>query len=668
MAINHARRSREVHYNLKMLARKFASWCLSSLLLSFLPLVVLTPSAHAEVVTAPSTFNASTETFTAVSASGTTPSISGFSGTVQVTITSSGGNIKISTVTGLSEPTGYNSRDWNTYETATEISFTGSQADVSNAVSSLMFKASSKGTSPSINVEAFLAGKAFDATTGHYYETATLTAPSTFQRARCLAKYSNGTHNGTDTSTVSNDGCTSTDGQPLQRRTYNGLRGYLANITSLDEHKFLMSKTRATAWIGGSDLEAEGTFVWLDGPESGTAFWSSASLTRRGSQIIASVPGASQYTYGSSVFNYFSNLEPNNASDEDFVEFGFGTDGEGSSWNDCRNGCNRTQYIIEYGDSGDVKSSASATISVRTAPGAPTGVSASVSGNRAQISFTAPTSNGGAAISRYTATSSPGGLTGSIEQSGSGTISITGLISGTAYTFTVTATNAVGTSDSSSGSSSTITNYSAQTISFDDTYDEALPNSSLTIFARSSIGSTVTYRSETPEVCTISANKVITKASGTCRIVASSGETIQSGVTYLAASSSMSFVLRSANYVLPRDISTFSPTITSLKETLIIKPGIYVMSRMPNVSIAPKYVSFTVYVSGKAERTLVYSEGITFASWQTPWHANTQVKITSLLDVNLALEPGWQGKQIYVEEFVYNENSVAGMRSATIRT
>ena len=89
---------------------------------------------------------------------------------------------------------------------------------------------------------------------------------------------------------------------------------------------------------------------------------------------------------------------------------------------------------------------------------------------------------------------------------------------------------------------------------------------------------------------------------------------------------------------------------------------------MPNVSIAPKYVSFTVYVSGKAERTLVYSEGITFASWQTPWHANTQVKITSLLDVNLALEPGWQGKQIYVEEFVYNENSVAGMRSATIRT
>jgi hypothetical protein len=84
-------------------------------------------------------------------------------------------------------------------------------------------------------------------------------------------------------------------------------------------------------------------------------------------------------------------------------------------------------------------------------PTPPLNVAATAGNGMATISFDPPKSDGGDAVTVYTVTSHPGRIK---AKSAKSPVTVKGLTNGKAYTFTVTATNSVGTGLASGPSNS----------------------------------------------------------------------------------------------------------------------------------------------------------------------------------------------------------------------
>lgn len=247
---------------------------------------------------------------------------------VRVVIRPAAGTVALTSTTGLSAPTGYPSNF-----AGTEVAFTGTRTAVNSALDSLVYTSGPEpgATSVEISAAAEFAGKNYNPSNGHYYEF--ITGSQTWEAARAAAK----------------------------NRTFNGLQGYLATITSAEENAFVTSKTGGSAaWIGGADLDVEGSWQWMDGPEAGQVFWTSAC----GAALVGNCPATG-------MFNSFNTTEPNDYQPnggEDGLQLLVGGSG---LWNDLPH--NRTSalpMIVEYSEpdgSAVTGVSASRTITVNVA-------------------------------------------------------------------------------------------------------------------------------------------------------------------------------------------------------------------------------------------------------------------------------------------------------------
>ena len=95
-----------------------------------------------------------------------------------------------------------------------------------------------------------------------------------------------------------------------------------------------------------------------------------------------------------------------------------------------------------------------------TAPGSPTNIIAAAGDGTASVSWSAPASDGGSPITSYLVTSSSGQTAGAGANASTATIG--GLTNGVSYSFTVTATNAIGPGPASSASAAVVPQAGAQ--------------------------------------------------------------------------------------------------------------------------------------------------------------------------------------------------------------
>ncbi|MEK0412630.1 MAG: hypothetical protein RL070_118 [Bacteroidota bacterium] len=202
--------------------------------------------------------------------------------------------------TGLTLSSGYTS-----WTGLTNVSFTGTQANINAALASLRVSTGAVAGNINLSVSGTVntADYYFNPTNGHYYRPISTTA--TYDDAKSLSA----------------------------QQTFKGQTGYLVTITSQSEQDFIVANVpQNNIWFALSDRAQEGFWRIDAGPENGTL------IKTQNGQTAGNISGQ---------YNNWCSGEPNNAGGEHYAVTKWGG---GGCWNDLPGTSSWSNpYLIEFG-------------------------------------------------------------------------------------------------------------------------------------------------------------------------------------------------------------------------------------------------------------------------------------------------------------------------------
>jgi hypothetical protein len=231
-------------------------------------------------------------------------SLSGFNSTdvllcaIGLPVAPTGTTFYITTTTGLTPASGYTMSG-----NKTRLAFTGTMANINNALASLKVNTTGTAGNVQISVSATVnpTGYFYNPSNGHFYRP--ISTGATYINARTLAS----------------------------QQTFKGQQGYLVTITSADEDAFIFANVpQSSIWFALTDEVVEGQWRIDAGPENGTLIKTSNG------QLNGNIQGQ---------YNNWAGGEPNNSGNEDYAVTKWGG---GSQWNDLPNGFS-CAYVVEFG-------------------------------------------------------------------------------------------------------------------------------------------------------------------------------------------------------------------------------------------------------------------------------------------------------------------------------
>lgn len=199
--------------------------------------------------------------------------------------------------------------DFHTESWGQNISFSGTRSEVNYSLEYLRYENREEGT---YNIEVILGDGNLNSENRHVYQV------------------------------IEDSGISWEDAKTAaENTTYGGVNGYLATITSEQEHDFIRERISDSGWIGATDAGVEGDWRWVTGPEGnedsgdGLLFW-----------VGDEEEGAAEPDQ----YENWNDGEPNDGGEgEDCGQIWF-TESSDGLWNDLDCASEENEYyVVEFG-------------------------------------------------------------------------------------------------------------------------------------------------------------------------------------------------------------------------------------------------------------------------------------------------------------------------------